>query len=175
MSYLKRCFISGHIAMYGIKLSSDILSPFPDQWKLLIEKTSSVQNVSRSLAGRLSSSWKSDWHKELDQLRTCRASLRWMNEIQVLLESVCVLMPRGLRPGFHCDCAGLLAPLHRSKRSWAFSVNGLFGGPLSGVSIIQQTLLFYKDVSSYNSLQSDGGAANDCKMNILSSFTPELK
>lgn len=30
-SELKRCFISGHIVMYGIKLSLDILSPFPDQ------------------------------------------------------------------------------------------------------------------------------------------------
>lgn len=40
---------------------------------------------------------------------------------------------------------------------------------------IQQTQLFYKDFSSYSSLYSDGEAANDCKMNILSSLSPEVK
>lgn len=45
---------------------------------------------------------------------------------------------------------------------------------LSGVNI-QQTQLFCKDVTSYSSLHSDGEAANDCKMNILSSLSPEVK
>lgn len=61
-------------------------------------KTSSVQNVSRRLAGHLSPTytWKSGSQKQLHQLRTRRASLRWMKKIQVLLESVFVLDPRGL-------------------------------------------------------------------------------
>lgn len=39
----------------------------------------------------------------------------------------------------------------------------------------QWTQLFYKDLTSYNNLHSDGEAANECEMNILSSLSPEVK
>lgn len=114
------------VIRYSITISWSVKTPD--------RKTSSVQNVSRSLARHLSSTytWKSDSQKQHDQLRMCRASLRWMDKIQVLLESVCVLKDRWDLDSTVTLCAALSAPLHRSicKRSWAFSVNSLFGGPL---------------------------------------------
>lgn len=111
---------------YSITISWSVKTPE--------RKTSSVQNVSRSLARHLSSTytWKSDSHKQLDQLRMCRASLRWMNEIQVLLESVYVLKPDEAWIPLWLFVQHSQPPLHRSicRRSWAFSVNSLFGGPL---------------------------------------------